>query len=104
VLFFRSILTVAFNVFAAMDESTDLKIPPPQLPIFIKGVDKNFEITEELAGMLSMTGRTTGKEITSEVIKCVNDNLGFDFTNFVASCADGAAAMCRKNVGTVAHL
>jgi hypothetical protein len=51
-----------------------------------------------------MTGRTTGKEISSEVTKCVNDNLGFDFTNLVAICADGAAAMCGKNVGTVALL
>jgi hypothetical protein len=51
-----------------------------------------------------MTGRTTGKEISSEVIKCVNDNLGFDFTNLVTSCADGSPAMCGKNVGTVALL
>jgi hypothetical protein len=51
-----------------------------------------------------MTGRTTGKEISSEMIKCVNDNQGFDFTNLVAICADGAAAMCGKNVGTVAVL
>jgi hypothetical protein len=34
----------------------------------------------------------------------VNDNLGFDFTNLVASCADGAAAMCGKNVETVVLL
>jgi hypothetical protein len=72
--------------------------------IFIKGADKNFEITEELAGMLPMTGGTSGKGISSEVIKCMNDNLGFDFTNLVASFADGAATMCRKNVGAVALL
>jgi galactitol-specific phosphotransferase system IIB component len=65
----------------AMDESTDLK-DTAQLLIFIRCVDRNFEITEELAGMLSMTGRTTGKDISSEVIKCVNDKLGFDFTKF----------------------
>jgi hypothetical protein len=61
-------------------------------------------MTEELAGMLSMTGGTTGKEISSEVIKCVNDNLGFDFTNLVAICTDGAAATCGKDVGAVALL
>jgi hypothetical protein len=75
-----------------------------QLLIFIKGSDKNFKITEELAGMLPMTGGTTGKEISSEVIKCMDDNLGFDFTNLVASCADGAAAVCGKIVGAVALL
>jgi hypothetical protein len=61
-------------------------------------------MTEELAGMLSMTGGTTGKEISSEVIKCVNDSLGFDFTNLVAICTDDAAATCGKNVGTFALL
>ncbi|KAG6926376.1 GTF2I repeat domain containing 2 [Chelydra serpentina] len=80
----------------AMDESTDLK-DTAQLLIFIRGIDKNFEITEELAGMCSMTGRTTGKEISSEVIKCMNDKLGLDFTNLVAICTDGAPAMCGKN-------
>jgi hypothetical protein len=34
----------------------------------------------------------------------VNDKLGFDFTNLVAICADGAAAICGKNVGTVVLL
>uniref|UniRef100_A0A674I7K9 SPIN-DOC-like zinc-finger domain-containing protein n=1 Tax=Terrapene triunguis TaxID=2587831 RepID=A0A674I7K9_9SAUR len=87
----------------AMDESTDLK-DTAQLLIFIRGIDKNFEITEELAGMCSMTGRTTGKEISSEVIKCTNDKSGLDFTNLVAICTDGAPAMCQKNVGAVTLL
>ncbi|CAM2094914.1 unnamed protein product [Caretta caretta] len=36
---------------------------------------------------------TTGKEISSEVIKCMNDKSGLDFTNWMAICTDGAAAM-----------
>uniref|UniRef100_A0A674JUH9 SPIN-DOC-like zinc-finger domain-containing protein n=1 Tax=Terrapene triunguis TaxID=2587831 RepID=A0A674JUH9_9SAUR len=87
----------------AMDESTDLK-DTAQLLIFIRGIDKNFEITEELVGMCSMMGRTTGKDISSEVIKCMNDKLGVDFTNLVAICTDGAPAMCGKNVGAVTLL
>jgi hypothetical protein len=43
-----------------MVENTDIK-DTAKLLIFIRGVDKNFEITEELAGMLFMIGRTTGK-------------------------------------------
>ncbi|CAM5151831.1 unnamed protein product [Natator depressus] len=65
---------------------------------------KNFEITEELSGMCSMTGRTTRKEISSEVIKYMNDKSGLDFTNLVAICTDGAPAMCRKNVGAITLL
>uniref|UniRef100_A0A8C3SKW3 SPIN-DOC-like zinc-finger domain-containing protein n=1 Tax=Chelydra serpentina TaxID=8475 RepID=A0A8C3SKW3_CHESE len=87
----------------AMDESTDLT-DTAQLLIFIRGIDKNFEITEELAGMCSMTGRTTGKEISSEVIKCMNDKSGLDFTNLVAIRTDGAPAMCGKKVGAVTFL
>ncbi|XP_075443375.1 general transcription factor II-I repeat domain-containing protein 2-like [Ascaphus truei] len=84
----------------AMDESTDLK-DMAQLLIFIRGIDGNFDITEELAGMCSMTGRTTGKEISTEVIKCMNDKLGIGYENLVAICTDGAPTMCGKHVGAV---
>uniref|UniRef100_A0A8C0GSN7 SPIN-DOC-like zinc-finger domain-containing protein n=1 Tax=Chelonoidis abingdonii TaxID=106734 RepID=A0A8C0GSN7_CHEAB len=87
----------------AMDESAKLK-DTAHLLIFIRGIDKNFEITEELVGMCSMMGRTTGKEISSEVIKCMNDKLGLDFTNLVAVCTDSAPAMCGKNVGAISLL
>ncbi|KAH1164856.1 hypothetical protein KIL84_023527 [Mauremys mutica] len=87
----------------AMDESTNLK-DTAQLLIFIRGIDNNFEITEELVGMCSMTGRTTRKEISSEVIKSMNDKSGLDFTSLVAICTEGAPAMCGKNVGAVVIL
>jgi hypothetical protein len=83
-----------------MDESTDLK-DTAQLLIFIRGVDGNFEITEVLVGMCSMTGRATGKEISNEVIKCVDDKLGIGFANLVAICTDGVPAMCGKNAAAV---
>ncbi|MEE6463219.1 hypothetical protein FKM82_005821 [Ascaphus truei] len=84
----------------ALAEITDLK-DAAQLLIFIRGVGRNFEITEELVGMCSMTGRTTGEGISTEVIKCVNDKLGIGFANLVAICTDGAPAMCEKHVGAV---
>jgi hypothetical protein len=37
--------------------------------------------------------------------KCVDEKLGFDFTNLMAICTDGASATCgKKNVGAVALL
>jgi hypothetical protein len=42
------------------DANTDLK-NTAQLLIFIRSVDKNFEIAEELADLCFMVGRTTGK-------------------------------------------
>jgi hypothetical protein len=53
--------------------------------------------------MLSITGHTTGKETSSEMIMCVNDKLGYDFTNLVAIFTGGAHAICGKN-GAVALL
>jgi hypothetical protein len=87
----------------AMDESTDLKDTAKHL-VCIKGVDINFEITEELAGMLSITGHTTGKETSSEMIMCVNNKLGYDFTNLVAIFTGGAPVICGKIVGAVTLL
>ncbi|PNF18344.1 hypothetical protein B7P43_G13898 [Cryptotermes secundus] len=42
-----------------MDESTDIN-DTAQLLLFIRGVDENFSITEELACMRSLKGTTTG--------------------------------------------
>lgn len=84
----------------AMDESTDLK-DTAQLLIFIRGVDNNFEITEEMAGLCSMKGRTTGMEIAKEVKLCLTEKLGITFKNLVAICTDGAPSMCGKNLGAV---
>jgi hypothetical protein len=52
--------------------------------IFIYGTDENFPVTEELAGLCSMTGCTTGK-----VIKNVTEKLGLAFNNLMAVCTDG---------------
>jgi hypothetical protein len=44
-----------------------------------------------------MKGRTTGKEIADEVIKCVTEKLCLTFDNLVAVCTDGAPSMQGKN-------
>ncbi|GBL90748.1 General transcription factor II-I repeat domain-containing protein 2A [Araneus ventricosus] len=49
----------------AMDESTDIN-DIAQLVLFIRGVDENFEITEELACMRSLKGTTKGCDIFRE--------------------------------------
>jgi hypothetical protein len=48
-----------------MDESTDIS-NTAQLLIFIRGIDDNFCITEELACMQSIKGTTTGSNIFRE--------------------------------------
>jgi hypothetical protein len=51
--------------------------------IFIYGTDENLAITDELAGLCSVKGQTTGKEIADEVIKCVTEKLGLTFVLMV---------------------
>jgi hypothetical protein len=58
-IFHRS-LNEAF--FIAVDESTDV-VDTAQLAIFIRGMDINFNITEELPALCSMKGSIMGTEL-----------------------------------------
>ena len=84
----------------AVDESIDC-CDTVQLITYIRGVDEDFSISEELAVMQLMKGRTTGKDICTELINCVNKKLAYSFTNLVAFCTDGAPAMCGKHTGAI---
>ncbi|XP_023724818.1 general transcription factor II-I repeat domain-containing protein 2 [Cryptotermes secundus] len=50
----------------ALDESTDIT-DTAQLLLFTRGVNADFEVTEELASMNSLRGTTTGEDIFKEV-------------------------------------
>ena len=58
----------------AMDENIDC-CDTAQLVIYFRGIDKDFNISEELAAMLSMKGRIIGKDICTELISCVKTQL-----------------------------
>lgn len=86
----------------AMDESTDVK-NTAQLAIFIRGIDCNFQITEEMAALVPMKGTTTGKDLMEAVVTCMKD-LGLSFANMSGLTSDGAPSMVGKNTGVVALL
>jgi hypothetical protein len=46
----------------ALDESTDT-CDTAELLIFVRGINSEFEMTEELAGLQSLKGTTTGEDI-----------------------------------------
>ncbi|XP_039256406.2 general transcription factor II-I repeat domain-containing protein 2A-like [Styela clava] len=92
-----------FYYSSAIDESTDAT-DTAQLLVFVRGIDDNFDAFEELAGMQSMQGRTTGKDICSAIIDCVTKKLSSDFKKLVGLCTDGAPAMCGKRNGATALL
>ncbi|XP_076810297.1 general transcription factor II-I repeat domain-containing protein 2-like [Clavelina lepadiformis] len=87
----------------AVDESTDCT-DIAQLLVFIRGIDDNFNVSENLAGMQSMKGRTTGKHICGEIVDCITTKLSADFKKLVGMCTDGAPAMCGKTKGAMSLL
>ncbi|XP_055600711.1 general transcription factor II-I repeat domain-containing protein 2-like [Uranotaenia lowii] len=81
----------------AMDESTDVK------NFFIRGIDCNFQITEEMAALVPMEGTTTAKDLMEAVVTCMKD-LGLSSANMSGTTSDGAPSMVGKNTGVVALL
>lgn len=77
---------VAFSL--AVDESCDAS-DTAQLSIFIRGVDSNLCVTEELLGLKSMHGTTTGKDIFEEVSKCMTE-IKLPWDKLVGLTTDGA--------------
>ncbi|KAJ8872490.1 hypothetical protein PR048_026096, partial [Dryococelus australis] len=104
-VFLRTIAGISSNlnvqlIRLEMDESTDLT-DTAQFLIFVRGVEDNFELTEQLAGLYSMQSQTTGKAIANQVNKCVTERLQITYENLVVICTDGAPSMCGKNIGAV---
>lgn len=91
-----------FHYSIALDESTDVS-DTAQLLVFVRGVDSSFQITEELAGLVSMRGQTTGIEIFNSV-KSVIDDLGLPWALLSGVTTDGAPAMVGSTNGFVGHL
>ena len=75
--------TIEFSYyFLTIDKSTD-STDMAQLLVFVRGIGHNFNVSEELAGMQSMQGRTTGKDMCSAITDCVTKKLSSDFKNLV---------------------
>ncbi|KAJ8018177.1 General transcription factor II-I repeat domain-containing protein 2 [Holothuria leucospilota] len=92
-----------FNFFSiAVDESTDVT-DTAQLAIFIRGVNSDFVITEELLSVQSMKDTTTGQDIYEEV-KSAFSRFSLKWENLSGIVTDGAPAMKGKNSGLVARI
>lgn len=83
----------------ALDETTDIK-NTAQLAIFIRGVDSEMNITEELLDLISLKNTTTGKDIKEAVISCMEAHE-IDMKKLIGIATDGAPSMVGKNVGAV---
>ncbi|CAI9729984.1 Hypothetical predicted protein [Octopus vulgaris] len=83
----------------ALDESTDIQ-DTAQLLIYIRGIDENFEITEELLSMESLKDTTTGKDLFNSVINS-SIRSGLTLNKLASITTDGAPSLTGKHSGLV---
>ena len=92
-----------FETFSlALDESTGVT-DVSYCAVFIRGVDKDFNITEELLDLQPLKGTCTGQNVFNELEMCI-ERAGLDWSKLVAVATDGAPAMCSERVGLVGLL
>ncbi|KAK4871623.1 hypothetical protein RN001_015747 [Aquatica leii] len=84
----------------ALDESTDVS-DTAQVLIFIRGVDKNYEVYEELLDVHSIHATTTGEDIFKGVENAVQKS-NLKWKNLKSITTDGGKNMCGINKGVVA--
>jgi galactitol-specific phosphotransferase system IIB component len=85
-------LSQKFEAFSiAVDESTDV-VDTVQLAIFIRGVDTNFNVTEELAALCSMKGSITGAELYEQVMRVI-EKFNLNLNKLQGITTDAAQAM-----------
>ena len=89
-----------FSYFAlALDESCDVK-DTAQL-IFIRGITKNFELTEELASMQSL------KDTTGDLLEAINQyffKLGVEWKKLTSVTSDVSPNLTGKKVGLLKRI
>ena len=83
----------------ALDESTD-QSDTAQLVIFIRGIDENFNIIEEMLDLCHIKGTTTGKDIY-EFVNLSLDKFNIDRKNIYSITTDGAPALTGKHNGFI---
>ena len=80
----------------AVDESLDMLV-------FIRGVDEDMNITQELASLHSMYGTVTGEDIFNELKKTFAD-YNLDWTNLSCLTVDGGKNMSGIKKGLVGQV
>ncbi|XP_014679679.1 PREDICTED: general transcription factor II-I repeat domain-containing protein 2-like [Priapulus caudatus] len=81
-----------FKVFSlALDESTDIS-DTAQLAIFVRGVDDEFNITENFFALCPMKDTCTGKDVFQECDSAMK-KANLNYEKLVGIATDGAPAM-----------
>jgi len=83
----------------ALDDSTDAS-DTAQLAIFIRGIDKQYNIFEELLALVPLKNTTRSVDMY-DALKLTMERFSLSFHNLSAIVTDGAPAMVGKNGGLV---
>ena len=83
----------------ALDESTDAT-DTAQVAIFVRGIDNDFNITEEMAALVSLKDTTKANDIYGAVTATLA-KFNLDFRKISGITTDGAPAMVGKREGLV---
>lgn len=86
----------------ALDESTDVT-DSAQVLLFVRGVNSDFKITEELADVHSMESSVTGDKIFAKISETIS-NLGLDFKRMRGVTTDGGKNMSGTKTGVVGNI
>ena len=83
----------------ALDESTDIQ-DTAQLLTYLRGIDENFEMTEELLPMESLKDTVTGKDLYNCVINSLIRS-GLSLDKLASITTEGAPSLIGKYSGLV---
>ena len=83
----------------ALDERTN-QSDTAQLVIFIRGIDENFNIIEEMLDLYHKNGTTTGKDIF-EFVNLSLHKFNIDRKNIYSITTDGAPSLTGKHNGFI---
>jgi hypothetical protein len=94
-------LAQKFEAFSVIvDGNTDV-VDTAQLTIFIRGMDLNYDITEELVALSSMKGSITGIELYEQVMRTI-EKFNLNLNKIYGITTDGAPVMVGKKSGLTA--
>ena len=85
---------------STLDESKD-ETDTAQLTVFVRGIDRNFDIIEELLSIASLKDRTTGEDIFKAPKKVMEFN-NLRSENLAGVATDGASCVIGNYTGLVA--
>jgi hypothetical protein len=86
----------------ALDETCDLT-SRSQLAIFVRCVDENWNVLQDLLEVCQLESTTQGKDIFLKIKECI-EKKSLSWDKLISICTDGAPAMIGKDNGCVALL